>query len=435
MKQHTMFLAAAMVLFASASAPAQLVASGDLVDHIDAIIADMPTTYDGGDYLQPASTSRAVWREIIDHILVGEYADAHTKALTRNYQVVLYTDTQSPNQTVHVLLERTPASTSRYWGTYLFCTTPARHHLVIQAPHPRYDSNTGYQCVRAYRSTGAAAYFVSGTHRCNGISYSPCDGTTYACTTGADSYRYSDQAHVVLSTFQITTEAILDQDPDALFIQPHGFAKGEDDPDLIISNGTRYMPSGTDYAVAMRDAFAAVDPSLTFKVAHVDLSWTRLLGTTNCQGRLINGGSDPCGTSALSATGKFVHIEQARPGLRDTPANWTKLAQAIALAVPDEVSSVPGDDGILRPGVRIIGNYANPFQGQTRVDFELGRGGPVRLEVFDLAGRRVAELTSENYGPGIHSQVWNARRLPSGTYFLRLQQGDRMVTHRCVLLK
>ena len=50
---------------------------------------------------------RTLWREIIDHILVGEYADAHTKALTKNYQVVLFTDTGTENQVVHVLLERT----------------------------------------------------------------------------------------------------------------------------------------------------------------------------------------------------------------------------------------------------------------------------------------------------------------------------------------
>jgi len=434
MKRHLIILGALLIALGTPPARAQLVDSGDLVDHLDSIIAAMPTTNGGGDYLQPNSSSRALWLEIIDHILVGEYADAYTKALTKNYQVVLYTDTGNDDQVVHVLLERTPSSTSRFWGTFIFSTTPRRPHLVIQSPHPRYDSNTGYQSIRAYRSTGAAAYFVSGTHRCNGISYSPCDGVTSACSSENQSYRYSDQAHVVLSTFQVTTEAILDHDPDALFIQPHGFAQLAGDPDLIISNGTRYTPSGTDYAVAMRDGFASVDPSLTSKVAHVDLSWTRLLGTTNCQGRLVNGGSDPCGTSAYSATGNFVHIEQARPGLRDTPANWTKLADAIAIAVPDEVSAVIGEGGILAPGIRIIGNSANPFHGRTRIQFELGRGGPIHMEVFDVAGRRVAVLTSATYPAGIHSLDWNAQHLSAGTYFLRLRQGTKVATRRCLLL-
>ena len=166
MMHRTTLLAIVLMFAATGSAQAQIVAAGDLVDHMDGIIASMPTANGGGDYLQPGTTSRALWREIIDHILAGEYADAHAKALTRDYQVVLYTDTADIDQTVHVLLERTPGSTVRYWGTYLFCTEPARPHLVIQSPHPRYDSNTGYQSIRAYRSTGAAVYFVAGTHRC-----------------------------------------------------------------------------------------------------------------------------------------------------------------------------------------------------------------------------------------------------------------------------
>lgn len=434
MRRHLVFMGILLIVLGALPARAQLVDSGDLVDHLDSIISSMPTTNGGGDYLQPNSSSRTLWREIIDHILVGEYADAHTKALTKNYQVVLFTDTGTDNQVVHVLLERTVSSTSRYWGTFIFCTTPLRPHLVIQSPHPRYDSNTGYQSVRAYQSTGAAAYFVSGTHRCNGISYSSCDGSTSACSSEDESYRYSDQAHVVYSTFQVTTDAVLDHDADALFIQPHGFGQITGDPDLIISNGTRYSPSGTDYAVAIRDGFAAVDPTLTFKVAHVDLSWTRLLGTSNCQGRLVNGGNDPCGTSANSASGNFVHIEQARPGLRDTPGNWTKLADAIALAVPDEVSAVIGGDGILSPGIRIIGNSSNPFHDRTRIQFELGRGGPIQMEVFDVAGRRVAVLSSDTYSAGTHSLDWNARHLSAGTYFLRLRQGDKVATRRCLLL-
>ena len=54
---------------------AQVFETGDLVDHIDDIIAAMPTANGGGDYLQPNVASRALWREIIDHILAGELAD------------------------------------------------------------------------------------------------------------------------------------------------------------------------------------------------------------------------------------------------------------------------------------------------------------------------------------------------------------------------
>ena len=295
-------------LFAtSESAQGQISQSGDLTAHLDSLIDDMPSSHGGGDYLQPNSTSRALWREIIDHILAGEYADAHTKALTRNYQVVEFMDTATPDSPMHVILERTSSSSSRYWGTFVYNPAPMRPHLFIQSPHPKFDSNTGFQSVRIYQHATARALIFSGTHRCNGLTNSSCSGTTSVCGGSSQPYKYSDQAHVTLSTFQITTDAMLDFDPELVAIQPHGFSKRETDPDLILSNGTKSDPSGTDYAVAISDAIQAVDPSLTTKIGHVDEEWNRLLGTTNTQGRLINGSGDPCGSAASSATGQFVH--------------------------------------------------------------------------------------------------------------------------------
>jgi hypothetical protein len=422
-----------LLLLLASGVQAQLVQSGDLVDHIDDIISVMPTANGGGDYLQPNVASRALWREIIDHILAGELSDAHTKALTKNYQVVLYTDTATPDSTVHILLERTPESTSRYWGTFLFNTEPLRSKLVIQSPHPRYDSNTGYQSIRMYTYTGARAFFVSGTHRCNGSTYSPCDGTTSACSENPEPYRYSDQCHVVASTFQITTEAMLDDDPDILVIQPHGYGQDSGEPDLIISNGTRYMPSGTDYAVAIRDAMHDVDPTQTAVVGHVDLWWNQNLGTWNTQGRLVNGSSDPCDTSPTSATGRFVHIEQARVGLRDTAANRMKLIQAVAAAVPMDVVAVPSDAGSL--AARLLAVRPNPLRSSTRIEFELEQPGRTRVDVVDVAGRRVASLSDGFRAAGPHSISWNSKGLPSGVFFVQLSHDGTLVGRRkCVVI-
>jgi hypothetical protein len=422
------------IALSAVSVQAQVVTSGDLTSHIDSIIGAMPTTYGGGDYLQPNSASRALWREIVDHILAEEYADAHTKALTKNYQVVLYSDTADSDSTVHIVLERTPESTSRYWGTFVFNTSPLRSDLVIESVHPRYDMNTGYQSIRIYQHTEARAFCVSGTHRCNGLSASPCDGTSTICTGSSDPYRYSDHAHVVLATIHITTEAMLDNNPELLVIQPHGFGQEAGDPDLIISNGTRFSPTGTDYAVAISDAIQVIDPSLTTKVGHVDLDWTRLLGTTNTQGRLLNGSADPCEDAATTATGQFVHVEQARIGLRDTPENWMKLAQAVADAVPVD-SGIPQEPP-RTPVARILGNYPNPFSRQTRIDLELDRNGPVQLEIFDVAGRLATTLAGGVYETGGVSFVWDTREMPPGVYFIRLRCGEtKLDMQKCTLLR
>lgn len=435
MKMHTLVLVSFLTLLHAAPSQAQLVTAGDIVDHLDSIIETIPNTYGGGNYLQPNEASRGLWREIIDHILALEYADAHTKAQTKNYQVVLFTDTSITPPGFHVLLERTPESTSRHWGTFVFNRAPLRPHLVVQSPHPVFDINTGFQGIRVYRHNAARAFFVSGTHRCNGLSYSPCDGTTSVCSGTADDYRYSDMPHVVKSTFHIATEAMLDHDPDLLVVQCHGFAEGSGDPDLIMSNGTRTTPLGNDYVLDLRDAFTDLDPSITFKIGHVDLSWTRLLGTTNTQGRLLNNSFDPCESAPSSATGNFIHVEQAVVRMMSTKQDMMMLAEAIAIAVPP--STTPVADEVLAPvsSVHIIDNFTNPFRARTRIEFELGRTGPVTLDVYDLAGRRVARLAGGSYTAGLHGLDWNAGNLSSGVYFLRLQQGAQADTRRCVLIR
>lgn len=428
----TLWLALLVAGFVPSDAWSQVMRSGNLAAHVDSIIAAMPTTNGGGEYQQPNAASRTLWRQIIDDILAGNLAAAHTQALTRSYQVVLFTDTGSQGSPVHIVLERTPEATSRFWGTFVFNPDPLRTRLVIQSPHPRYDLNTGYQGFRVYQYAAARAFFVSGTHRCNGISYSPCDGTTSACSESAEPFRYSDQCHVVDSTFQVTTQAMLDEHSDLLIVQVHGYGQGTGDPDMIISNGTRQMPTGPDYAVALRNAMQSIDPSLTAKVAHIDLSWTENIGTWNTQGRLLNGSSSPCSADPASATGRFVHIEQARIGLRDTAQNWMKLAQAVAAAYPIDSSAVPSVDGI--PEARLLAVAPNPASSRTRIRFKVERPGLNQVEVFDATGRRVATLVDAVRSPGIHSVEWDTGAVPAGLYFIELRNPGALVdVQKCVV--
>jgi hypothetical protein len=59
----------------------------------------------------------------------------------------------------------------------------------------------------------------------------------------------------------------------------------------------------------------------------------------------------------------------------------------------------------------------------------------VRLEVFDLLGRRVAVLVDEVLQAGSHSTGLTIHALPSGTYVIRLAAGDEVATTRLTLLR
>ncbi|MCF7811965.1 T9SS type A sorting domain-containing protein, partial [bacterium] len=57
----------------------------------------------------------------------------------------------------------------------------------------------------------------------------------------------------------------------------------------------------------------------------------------------------------------------------------------------------------------------------------------VGLRIYDLAGREVAKLIDQPLAAGYHSIVWDAGKLPSGIYLMRLETIGR-ATHRKVAL-
>ena len=85
------------------------------------------------------------------------------------------------------------------------------------------------------------------------------------------------------------------------------------------------------------------------------------------------------------------------------------------------------------------GAVPNPFGAATRVEFALPRAGPARLEVFDLAGRRVRVLADGSHEPGRYAIPWDGtdgdgRKLAAGVYVLRLDAAGRVLTRRVVRL-
>jgi len=77
----------------------------------------------------------------------------------------------------------------------------------------------------------------------------------------------------------------------------------------------------------------------------------------------------------------------------------------------------------------------NPFLGATSIFFDVGERAPVRLEVYDVTGRRVGLLADEVYGAGAHEVRWDGRTQPAGIYFYRLTVGDRVETRKMILLR
>ena len=86
-------------------------------------------------------------------------------------------------------------------------------------------------------------------------------------------------------------------------------------------------------------------------------------------------------------------------------------------------------------GLALAPNYPNPFNGFTTIRFGLAEDGPVRVDVYDLLGRRLATLLDGHQGEGWHEVRWDADRYSTGQYIYRIQTGDRQATGVMTLTK
>jgi hypothetical protein len=80
-------------------------------------------------------------------------------------------------------------------------------------------------------------------------------------------------------------------------------------------------------------------------------------------------------------------------------------------------------------------NYPNPFNPVTKISFDIPKKAFVSLKVYDMLGKEVARLVSEDKSAGKYIFDFNASYLSSGVYFYKLEAGDFTETRRMVVLK
>ena len=100
---------------------------------------------------------------------------------------------------------------------------------------------------------------------------------------------------------------------------------------------------------------------------------------------------------------------------------------------------VAGGGFVLPSEVGLGQNYPNPFNPSTLIPYQLSAPSPVRLEVFNILGQRVATLVDGPQGAGAYVARWDGtdaagRATASGVYFYRLTVAGAHWTGKMVLL-
>ena len=88
----------------------------------------------------------------------------------------------------------------------------------------------------------------------------------------------------------------------------------------------------------------------------------------------------------------------------------------------------------------LLQNYPNPFNPKTVIRYSLSVNSLASLRIYDVLGREIARLVDGRQEAGWYTVSWDARNVPSGVYFYRLQAvsinnpGNRFIQVRKTVL-
>lgn len=88
------------------------------------------------------------------------------------------------------------------------------------------------------------------------------------------------------------------------------------------------------------------------------------------------------------------------------------------------VTSVSNGAGVVPGTFELYGNYPNPFNPSTKIEFAVPVQSNVRLMVYDVIGRVVANEVITAVAQGRHAYTFNAKNLATGVYFYQVQLLD-----------
>ncbi len=115
------------------------------------------------------------------------------------------------------------------------------------------------------------------------------------------------------------------------------------------------------------------------------------------------------------------------------------IGTLVMLAQPDStttglpLSPVPQDFVLLEP-------YPNPFNPQVSLKYNLPASDQVKIEIFDVLGKRVRLMLSDRQEAGWHEISWDARNdkghsVSSGMYLIQIQTNNTVQMKKVVLMR
>jgi len=122
-----------------------------------------------------------------------------------------------------------------------------------------------------------------------------------------------------------------------------------------------------------------------------------------------------------------IIIDQIEPGQVIIPVELIVTSSSThGITIPDQT--------------RINGNYPNPFNPDTNINFYIGSETITALEIYNLKGQKINTILNRKLSIGEYNIPWegldhDGNSVPSGLYLYKLSSGDFQQTRKMLLLK
>ncbi len=123
------------------------------------------------------------------------------------------------------------------------------------------------------------------------------------------------------------------------------------------------------------------------------------------------------GTSLVDGQTYSWKVRAKNPGGETENASAWSLPQLFTVGPTQS----PNNKTITSKENSLTQNYPNPFNPSTSISYAIAENSLVKLTVYDMLGREVADLVNQQQLSGNHSAVFNASHLASGVYIYRLE--------------
>jgi len=128
-----------------------------------------------------------------------------------------------------------------------------------------------------------------------------------------------------------------------------------------------------------------------------------------------------------------IEILMADAHVPDSNGNLPPIPEYVSTVITEEKTSTPETFSLEQ-------NYPNPFNSVTNIRFSIPNAGNVKLNVYNMSGKKIKTLVDVHKSAGIYNVKWNGtdsagREMTSGIYFYKLQMGSNVQVKKMLFMK